>query len=112
PDSVLGLGAADLTAWSGLFVRPALLGVVVCGGLRPDELRRVLEDSPLAGPDRTGQARQPDSSPPITAGRRDLAIVSDTAGVVIGGPAFALSDQAILAAEVVIELLAGGNASV
>jgi len=111
-DTVAGLAAADLTAWSGLFVRPALLRVVVCGGMSADEVRLVLDDSPLACPDRTGQARQPDNSPPITAGRRDAAIVSDTAGVVIGGPAFALSDPAILAAEVVIELLAGGNASV
>jgi predicted Zn-dependent peptidase len=112
PDGVAGLGAADLTAWSGLFVRPALLGVVVCGGLTAGEVRSVLDDSPLAGPDLTGAAREPDSSPPMTAGRRDLQIVSDTAGVVIGGPGFALSDQAILAAQVVIELLAGGNASV
>jgi predicted Zn-dependent peptidase len=112
PDGVAGLGAADLTAWSGLFVRPALLGVVVCGGLTAGEVRSVLDDSPLADPDLTGAAREPDSSPPMAAGRRDLQITSDTAGVVIGGSGFALSDQAILAAHVVIELLAGGNASV
>ncbi|HEX9624767.1 MAG TPA: pitrilysin family protein [Streptosporangiaceae bacterium] len=111
-DSVAGLGAADLAAWSGLFVRPALLGVVVCGGMTADEVRRVLGDSPLACADRAAEARQPDSSPPIAAGRRDVAIVSDTAGVVVGGPGFALSDQAILAAEIVIELITGGNASV
>jgi predicted Zn-dependent peptidase len=111
-DGIAGLGAAELAAWSGLFVRPALLGVVVCGGMTADETRRVLSDSPLAGLDLVGQARAPDSSPPVAAGRRDVAIVSDTAGVVIGGPGFALSDQAILAAEIVVELVAGGNASV
>jgi zinc protease len=31
---------------------------------------------------------------------------------VIGGPGFALSDRALLAAQIVIELVAGGNASV
>lgn len=109
-DGVAGLGAGDLAAWSKLFVRPALLGVVVCGGMTADEVGRVTQDSPLA--DLGGPERSPDSSPPFAAGRRDAGIVSDTAGVVIGGPGFALSDQAILAAEVVVELIAGGNASV
>lgn len=113
-DGVAALGAADLTAWSRLFVRPALLAVVVCGGMTAGELRGVLEDSPLASADwaEPDRARQPDRSPPMAAGRRDVTVVSDTAGVVIGGPGFALSDPAIFAAEVVIELLSGGNASV
>jgi predicted Zn-dependent peptidase len=114
PDGVTGLGAADVTAWSRLFVRPALLGVVACGGLTEEEFRAVLLDSPLADLGSPGRAgvRPPDSSPAIVARRRDVDIVSDTAGVVIGGPGFALSDQAIGAGEVVIDLLAGGNASV
>jgi predicted Zn-dependent peptidase len=106
------LGAAHLRDWSRRFVRAATTGVVVCGGLTRTQVGRLLEDGPLAGlvPDPHGRA--PDSSPPVAAGRRDLPIVSDTAAVVIGGPAFALSDRAILAAEIVLELIVGGNASV
>ena len=107
---VAGLHAADLAAWSSRFVRPALLRVVVCGGMTSDSLRTVVDSSQLGT--LTGSGRRPDSSPPVTAGRRDLSIVSDTAGVVVGGAGFALSDPAILAAEVVLELIAGGNASV
>jgi predicted Zn-dependent peptidase len=55
---------------------------------------------------------QPSHRRRLDLGRRDAAIVNDTAGVVIGGPGFALSDQSILAAEIVVELVAGGNASV
>ena len=109
---VAGLGAADLAAWSRRFVRPALLAVVVCGGLSGQAVRSVLAGSALAQLDRTAGDREPDSSPPITAGRADLPILSDTAAVVVGGPGFALSDRALLAAEVVVELVAGGNASV
>lgn len=109
---VAGLGAADLTAWSKRFVRPALLAVVVCGGLSGQAIRSVLAGSALTQLERTAGDRRPDSSPPIAAGRADLPIVSDTAAVVVGGPGFALSDRALLAAEVVVELVAGGNASV
>ena len=109
---VAGLSADDLTAWSRRFVRPALIGVVVSGGMTGEAVRAVLDSGPLAQLDGAAGDRQPDSSPPVAAGRRDLPIVSETAGVVVGGPAFALSNRAILAAEAVIELVAGGNASV
>jgi predicted Zn-dependent peptidase len=106
------LCAADLRDWSRRFVRPAMTGVVVCGGLAGDEVDGVLRKGPLFDlvPDRAG--RPADSSPPVAAGRLDLAMVADTAAVVIGGQAFALSDRAILAAEIVLELIACGNASV
>jgi zinc protease len=93
-------------------VKPALLGVVVSGGMTSENVRAVLDGGPLAQLDGAAGDRQPDRSPPVAAGRRDLTVVSETAGVVVGGPGFALSDRAILAAEVVIELVAGGNASV
>lgn len=109
---VAGLGAGDLAAWSRQFVRPALLGVVVSGAMTGEEVRAVLAGSPLAQLTGTPGDRPQDSSPPMVAGRQDLPIVSETAGVVIGGPGFALSDRALLAAEVVLELVAGGNASV
>lgn len=110
--AVAGLSAADLSAWSRRFVRPALLAVVVCGGLSWQTVRSVLADSVMAQLECAAGDRQPDSSPPMKAGRADLPIVSDTAAVVVGGPGFALSDRALLAAEVVVELVAGGNASV
>ncbi len=109
---VARLGTAHLREWSRRFVRPATTAVVVCGGLSREEVACLLEDGPLAGLVRDPRGRPPDSSPPVTAGRRDLPIVSDTAAVVIGGQGFALSDRAILAAEIVLELIAGGNASV
>lgn len=109
---VAGLGASDLAAWSRRHVRPGLLAVVVCGGLGGQAVRSVLTGSALAQLDAPAGGRPPDSSPPIAAGRADLPIVSDTAAVVVGGPGFALSDRALLAAEVVVELAAGGNASV
>jgi predicted Zn-dependent peptidase len=109
---VARLGAAHLRDWSARFVRPATTGVVVCGGLTGAQVSDVLADGPLSllPPDPAG--RPPDISPPVGSGRLDLPILSDTAAVVIGGPAFALRDRAVLAAEIVLELIAGGNASV
>jgi predicted Zn-dependent peptidase len=109
---VARLEAADLAAWSRRHVRPATLCVVVCGGLTAGDVRACLAGGPLAELPGPGESRQADSSPPVGAGREDLPLVSDTAAVVIGGPAFALSDPRLLAAEIVIELLAGSNASV
>jgi predicted Zn-dependent peptidase len=109
---VAQLGVADLTAWSRCHVRPATLCVVVCGGLTARDVHAMLASSALAELSGYGDGRPADNSPPVAAGRRDLPIVSDTAAVVIGGPGFALSDRRLLAAEIVIELLAGGNASV
>jgi predicted Zn-dependent peptidase len=109
---VAQLGAAGLAAWSRSHVRPATLRVVVCGGLTAANVRAMLTGSALAELSGPGDGRPADSSPPVAAGRTDLPIVSDTAAVVIGGPGFALSDRRLLAAEIVIELLAGGNASV
>jgi zinc protease len=109
---VARLGVADLTAWSSRYVRPATLCVVVCGGMTAEDVRAVLAGSALAEFPGSAAGRPADSSPPVSAGRRDLPIVSDTAAVVIGGPGFALTDRRLLAAEIVIELLAGANASV
>lgn len=106
------LQGADLAAWSRCHVRPATLCVVVCGGLAAGEVRASLAGSALAELPGPGAGRPADSSPPVAAGRRDLPVVSDTAAVVIGGPGFALGDGRLLAAEIVIELLAGANASV
>jgi predicted Zn-dependent peptidase len=109
---VARLGPADLAAWSRRHVRPAMVCVVVCGGMTAADARAVLDGSALAELTGPGAGRPDDSSPPVSAGRRDLPIASDTAAVVIGGPGFALSDRRLLAAEVVFQLLAGANTSV
>lgn len=106
------LGVSDLAAWSRCHVRPANLCVVVCGGLTARDVHAIVASSALAELPGPGDDRPADSSPPVAAGRGHLPIVSDTAAVVIGGPGFALSDRRLLAAEIVIELLAGGNAAV
>jgi len=109
---VARLGMADLAAWSRCHVRPATLCVVVCGGLTARDVHAMLASGALAELPGPGDDRPADGSPPVAAGRGHLPVVSDTAAVVIGGPGFALSDRRLLAAEIVIELLAGGNAAV
>lgn len=109
---VARLDAADLSDWSRQFVRPALIRVVVCGGVTGEAVGAVLAGGSLARLDGADDDRPPDHSPPVTAARSDLPMVSDTTAVVLGGQAYALSDRALLAAQVVIELVAGGNASV
>ncbi len=109
---VARLESADLRAWSGTHVRPALLAIVVCGGLASEEVEAVLADSALAGLAGAGADRPADSSPPVSAGRRFLPVVSDTAAVVVGGPGFALSDPRLAAERIVVELLAGASSSV
>ncbi|HVB43693.1 MAG TPA: pitrilysin family protein [Streptosporangiaceae bacterium] len=109
---VAELGPADLAAWSRRYVTPAVLRVVVSGGMTPADVHAVLEQSALAALDDSGPGRPADTSPAITSGRRDLPLAADTAAVVIGGPGFALADRRIVAADIVIELLARANSSV
>lgn len=111
-DGMARLGTDDLMAWTGRNVRPGLVGVVVTGGLAGDEVAAILADSTLAGLGGGLAERPADGAPRLASGRSDLTLASDTAGVVIGGPAFALSDPRSVAADIVLELLAGGNASV
>jgi len=102
---------ADLAAWSRVNARPGLVGAVACGGMDPDAFAAAVENSALAG--LIGPVGRPvDAAPPVTPGRRDHMLVSDTAAVVLGGNGYALSDPRFAAVEVVVELLAGGNASV
>jgi predicted Zn-dependent peptidase len=109
-EGVARLGVADLAAWSRTSVRPGLVGAVACGGMQPDAFAAAVENSTLAGL-ADPVDRPVDAAPPVTPGRRDHALVSDTAAVVLGGTGYALSDPRFPAAEVVVELLAGGNAS-
>ena len=111
PAGVAALGPAELTRWSRDGVRAGLVGVVVSGGLPLDEVTRIVGSGPLGAlPASGGVPAGP--APEFSAARHDLALASDTAGVVLGGPAYALTDRRLAVAEVVMELLAGGNASV
>jgi len=111
-DGVAGLGAAELAGWAAQSVRPDLLGVVASGGLDPAAVRAALLDGPLATMAGTAGARPAQEVPKLVPARTDRPLVSDTVAVVLGGPAFALDDPRLDAAEVVLELLAGANASV
>jgi len=111
-DQAARLGPADLAAWSRRHARTGLLGVVVSGGMAPDDVARVLAGGPLAALGGPGTQRPPNSPPAIRAARRDLPLAGDTAAVVLGGTGFALADPRLAAAEVVVELLANGNSSV
>jgi predicted Zn-dependent peptidase len=119
PSSVAELNLGDLTAWARESVCPQRLGVVVSGGIGADEVHELLRATALDQLPATGAATTGALNldavgppPPLVARRNDVSLSSDTAAVVLGGPAFALTDPALPAAEVVLELLAGGNASV
>jgi predicted Zn-dependent peptidase len=110
PASVAALAPSDLTAWAAAVVRAGTVAVVVSGDLDAGEVCAALDGGPLgalpAGPPPGEPLPQP------THGRGGAELNSDTAAVIIGGHAFALADPRLPAAEVLIELLAGGNASV
>lgn len=109
---VEGLSLADVTAWSASYVRPAMLAVVVCGGLTERQVLDALADSSLAQLTDEAVPRPDDSSPALTGGREFLPVLADTASAVLGGQGFALGDARLAAAEIVVELLAGANSSV
>jgi zinc protease len=95
--------------------------VVTSGGLPLDDVGQLLANGPLAGlaPAAVREPAEPGAAgrnpaEPVWSGslRSDHAVAADTAAVVLGGPAFALRDPRLAAAEVVLELLAGANASI
>jgi predicted Zn-dependent peptidase len=110
PAGVARLTPADLTGWARRNVRAGTVAAVISGGVEPHEVTAVLDDGPLgaleAGPEPGEDPARP------THGRTDVVLNSDTAAVIIGGHGFTLDDPRLPAAEVLIELLAGGNASV
>jgi predicted Zn-dependent peptidase len=110
-EGVAALTAADLAGWARANVRSGLVGAVAGGGVDPARFAEAVGRSALA--DLAGPGHRPDdSAPPVTAGRRDHELRSDTAAVILGGPGYPLTDPRFPAAEVLVELLAGGNASV
>jgi predicted Zn-dependent peptidase len=123
PAGVALLGPAELAGWTRDHVRAGLLGVVVTGGMTPAEVVDAVTGSPLAAlpaAARSADARSAAAPPAAAAGpppapaagRRDASLASETAAVALGGPGYALADPRLAAAEIVMELLAGGNASI
>jgi predicted Zn-dependent peptidase len=111
PAGIVELGVAELTRWVDQSVRAGLTGVVVSGGLPADEVAGVVAESGLGTLPATGTVPA-GTAPVFHPGRHDLRLAGDTAAVVLGGRAYPLTDPRLSAAEVVMELLAGGNASV
>ncbi|ROO63354.1 putative Zn-dependent peptidase [Micromonospora sp. Llam0] len=131
PADVLRLTAADVAAWSRRHLQAGRVAVVVTGGVTPAAVTAATARSALAGlsvPHQRARTVRPATEPlplppplpfplPSTAAgvparRLDHPLPGDTAVVVLGGPAFALADPRLAAAEVVMELFAGGNTSV
>ncbi|MGV9304987.1 M16 family metallopeptidase [Nonomuraea sp. NPDC003727] len=85
-------------------------GVVVCGGAAPEAVAGALEKGPLAAlPPWTPPAC---AGPPVVgAGRKALELNSDTAGVVLGGPAVPYGHPLRPAWLVLMELLAGASSA-
>ena len=116
--SVATLTPTDLTGWTRANVRAGTVAAVVSGDIEPDEVVAALDGGPVGalppGPEPgPGPGTAPAEDPPRpTSGRTDLQLNSDTAAVIVGGHGFALADPRLPAAEVLVELLVGGNASV
>lgn len=106
--SVGGATSAELIAHRD--GRLGLAAAVISGGWPAAEAFARLDDGPLgtlaAGP------VEPSVPPRFRTGRDDLPLNSDSAAVVLGGAAVALSDPRLPAWEVLLELVAGGNAAV
>lgn len=100
----------DLISRADHNVRAGTVGVVASGDLDVDDVVAALDDGPLAAlAGGLGPVLDPVRT---TYGRADHELNSDTAAVIIGGHAVALDDPRLPALEVLMELLAGGNASV
>ncbi|MFV2084264.1 M16 family metallopeptidase [Micromonospora sp. LOL_021] len=129
PADALRLTAAEVTAWSRRHLRAGRIAVVVTGGVTPAAVTAATARSALAGLSAPHQGARtvrpaaeplplplptplPSAAPGVPSRRLDHPLPGDTAAVVLGGPAFALADPRLAAAEVVMELFAGGNASV
>lgn len=111
PADVAVITPADLAGWARTNVTAAQVAVVASGAVEPRQLAEVLATGPL-GALAMGAAAAGEPPPVVGPGRADLALHSDTAAVLLGGPGFALADHRLPAAQVLMELLAGGNSSV
>jgi predicted Zn-dependent peptidase len=109
--SVTALRPADLVAHQAEHVHAGRVAVVVSGGLPVERVHRLFERGPLADlPPGPPPAVDPDP-PVVTPGRADHRLNSDSAAVILGGAAVPLGDPGHAAYDVLMELVAGGNAA-
>jgi predicted Zn-dependent peptidase len=110
-DSVAGATPAELVAHRDAELAAGRVAAVVSGGWDPAAAVSRVDGGPLAGlPGGGTPAADP---PPVPrTGRTDLALNADSAAVVLGGGAVPLGDPRLPAWQVLLELLAGGNAAV
>jgi predicted Zn-dependent peptidase len=106
-ESVAGAAPGELVAHRDSCL--PLAAAVVSGGWPAAEACRSLDEGPL-GTVPAGAVPRPDP-PPFRGGRADLPLNSDSAAVVLGGAAAALSDPLLPAWHVLLELLAGSNSA-
>jgi predicted Zn-dependent peptidase len=109
--AVTALQPADLLAHQAEHVHAGRVAVVLSGGLSEAEAHRLFDAGPL-GSLPPGPPPPADPVPPVvTAGRTDLPVNSDSAAVVLGGAAAPVGDPRQAAYDVLMELVAGGNAA-
>lgn len=107
---VARLAVTDLARWAHQAVRAGTVGVVASGDLDADAVVAALDTGPLGA---LACGPTPVSDPVrATYGRTDHMLNSDTTAVIVGGHGVALDDPWLPAVEVLMELLAGGSASV
>jgi predicted Zn-dependent peptidase len=109
-DALAGTTATALTDWVANTVHAGSVGVVISGDVDIDRVTALLSAGPLATLPASGGVRT-EPPPRLAAGCRHLAMNGDSAAIVLGGRGFAMADPRSPAAEVLMELLAGGNCS-
>jgi predicted Zn-dependent peptidase len=109
-DSLAGMTAGGLADWVDDAVHAGSVGVVISGDLDAERAVALLADGPLGrlSPAAMGS---PEPAPRLVAGRAHHAMNSDSAAIIIGGSGFPVADRRSAVADVVMGLLAGGNAS-
>lgn len=112
PGSLAGVRAADLADWVVGAVHAGAVGVVINGDVDAERVAGLLADGPLGGLAATPEQFESAAPGPLAVtGHSHRAMNSDSVAVILGGRGFPLTDRRLAVAEVVLELLAGGNTS-
>ncbi|MFI7046834.1 M16 family metallopeptidase [Streptosporangium sandarakinum] len=109
--SVGRLGLEALRAHHARWARAGTVAAVICGGADPDALLRALETGPLGALPPAGPLPVPERPRFGGGGRRTLALNSDSAGVVLGGPAVPYGDRLLPAWQVLMDLVADASSA-
>jgi len=109
--AVSALQPADLLAHQAEHVHAGRVAVVVSGGVPAEQVHRLFEAGPLADLP-PGPPPAVDPAPPVvTPGRTDHQLNTDSAALILGGAAVPLGDPRHAGYDVLMELVAGGNAA-